>query len=112
MIDDGNIIDGEITVETLTRNVVVGNAHGLHARPASLIMKLASRFQSKVELVKDHERVDGKSILEILTLGAAPGTNLIIEVTGPDAESALEALAQLFASNFAELNEEKPPDSR
>ncbi len=111
MIDDGKITDGEIAVDKLTRHVVVSNAHGLHLRPASLIVKLASQFQSKVELVKDHERVDGKSILDIATLGAAPGTRLIIEVTGPDAESALEALAQLFASNFAEINEEKPPDS-
>jgi phosphocarrier protein HPr len=88
-----------------TRAVVVANAQGLHARPASLIMKLANQFESKIELIKDNQSVDGKSIIEILTLGAAPGTNLIIEATGPDAEAALDALAELFASKFAEIEE-------
>ena len=88
-----------------TRAVVVANAQGLHARPASLIMKLANQFESKIELIKDNQSVDGKSIIEILTLGAAPGTNLIIVATGPDAEAALDALAELFASKFAEIEE-------
>ena len=95
-----------MTPEKLTRTVVVSNPQGLHARPASLIMKLSNRFQSRIELVKGNERVDGKSILEILTLGATPGTNLVIEADGPDAESALEALAELFASDFAESYKE------
>jgi phosphocarrier protein HPr len=90
----------------LTRTVVVANSQGLHARPANLIMKLANQYQSRIELVKGNERVDGKSILEILTLGAEPGTNLIIEAAGPDAEAALEALAELFASKFADVEEE------
>ncbi len=88
-----------------TRDVVVANAQGLHARPASLIMKLANQFQAKIELIKDNQRVDGKSIIEILTLGAAPGTSLIIEASGPDAETALDALAELFASKFADTEE-------
>ncbi|HEV2972325.1 MAG TPA: HPr family phosphocarrier protein [Pirellulales bacterium] len=90
----------------LTRAVVVANSQGLHARPANLIMKLANQYESRIELVKGNERVDGKSILEILTLGAEPGTNLIIEAAGPDAEAALEALAELFASKFADGEEE------
>jgi phosphocarrier protein HPr len=88
-----------------TRAVVVANAQGLHARPASLIMKLANQFQARIELIKDNQRVDGKSIIEILTLGAAPGTSLIIEASGPDAETALDALAELFASKFADTEE-------
>jgi phosphotransferase system HPr (HPr) family protein len=90
----------------LTRTVVVANSQGLHARPANLIMKLASQYQSRIELVKGNERVDGKSILEILTLGAEPGTSLVIEAAGPDAEAALDALAELFASEFADVEEE------
>ncbi|HEV3416319.1 MAG TPA: HPr family phosphocarrier protein [Pirellulales bacterium] len=90
----------------LTRTVVVANSQGLHARPANLIMKLASQYQSRIELVKGNERVDGKSILEILTLGAEPGTSLVIEAAGPDAEAALDALAELFASKFADVEEE------
>jgi phosphocarrier protein HPr len=90
----------------LSRDVVVANTQGLHARPANLIMKLANQYQSRIELIKGNERVDGKSILEILTLGAAPGTTLVIEATGPDAEAAVEALVTLFASKFAEVENE------
>ncbi len=90
----------------LSRDVVVANTQGLHARPANLIMKLANQYQSRIELIKGNERVDGKSILEILTLGAAPGTTLVIEATGPDAEAAVEALATLFASKFSEVENE------
>jgi phosphotransferase system HPr (HPr) family protein len=87
-----------------TREVVVGNPQGLHARPADAFVKTALRFASRIEVVKDSERVDGKSILSILTLAAEEGTKLSIEATGDDAEEALEALAELFARNFADNN--------
>ena len=84
------------------RTVIVGNPQGLHARPADLFVKLASRYQSTVVVIKDGERVDGKSILAILTLAAVQGTQLRIEATGPDAEDALTALAELFLRDFDE----------
>jgi phosphocarrier protein HPr len=84
------------------RTVIVTNPQGLHARPADMFVKLANRFESRIEIVKDSERVDGKSILAILTLAAAEGTTLSIEATGRDAEQALDALAELVAQNFAE----------
>jgi phosphocarrier protein HPr len=92
----------------LARTVVVTNPQGLHARPADLFVKLATRFASRVEIVKDRERVDGKSILAILTLAAAEGTKLSIEAEGPDAAEALEALAALVEHDFAE-NENSHP---
>jgi phosphocarrier protein HPr len=87
---------------TLTRTVVVTNPQGLHARPADMFVKLASKYQAKVEVIKDGERVDGKSILNILTLAAVEGTPLTIEATGPDAQAALDALAELIMRNFDE----------
>lgn len=84
---------------------MVVNSQGLHARPASLIVKLANQYRSRIEIVKDNSRIDGKSILYILTLGAAHGTHLVIEAEGPDADSALEALAELFANKFGENDE-------
>jgi phosphotransferase system HPr (HPr) family protein len=93
------------------RIVIVGNSQGLHARPASLIVKLTSQYQSRIDFIKDNARIDGKSILDILTLGAPQGTNLVIEAEGPDAESALDALAELFAGNFGETDENHTPDS-
>jgi phosphocarrier protein len=82
--------------------VVVTNPQGLHARPADLFVKLASRYESTIEVIKDGERVDGKSILAILTLAAVQGTHLRIEATGPDADDALQALAELVVRNFEE----------
>lgn len=92
-----------------TRQVVVTNPQGLHARPADAFARLALRFQSKIEVVKGSERVDGKSILSILTLAAMEGTKLSIEADGDDAADALEALAALFTRNFAEENNMEQP---
>jgi phosphocarrier protein HPr len=91
-----------MTDGTLNRTVVVTNPQGLHARPADMFVKLASKYQAKIEVVKDGERVDGKSILAILTLAAVEGTHLHIEATGPDAAAALDALAELVVRDFDE----------
>ena len=91
-----------MTHGTMTRTVVVTNPQGLHARPADLFVKLASKYQAKVEVIKEGERVDGKSILAILTLAAVEGTPLTLEATGPDAQAALDALAELVVRNFDE----------
>jgi phosphotransferase system HPr (HPr) family protein len=88
--------------ETVTRTVVVTNPQGVHARPADLFVKLASQYESKIDVIKDGERVDGKSILAILTLAAVEGTKLKLEVTGPDAEAALAALTELVRRDFDE----------
>lgn len=91
-----------------TEEVIVTNPQGLHARPADLFVKLANRFRSQVELIKGHERVDGKSILGLLTLAASEGTRLTIVVVGPDAEQAAKALAELVRQDFAENETENP----
>lgn len=90
------------------RVVTVANPQGLHARPADMFVKLAAQFESTIEVVKDNERVDGKSILAILTLAAVQGTQLHIEATGPDAEQALCALAKLVEQQFAENETTNP----
>ncbi len=84
------------------RSAVITIRQSLHLRPADLFVKLASRYRAKIELVKDDERVDGKSILALLTLAAAEGTTLVIEATGDDAEEALSALCELVEQNFAD----------
>lgn len=68
----------------------------------------ARRWQSRIELIGESRRVDGKSILDVLTLAAEQGTRLVIEATGPDADKALEALGRLFDRNFNELGEDNP----
>ena len=71
-------------------------------RPAYLFAETAARFQSQIELVKDDVRIDGKSVLSILTLGAAKGTVLELNAAGPDALEAVDALSQLLGSDFPE----------
>ncbi len=85
-----------------TRHVTVSNPQGLHARPAHSLVNLANRFQAEIEIIRDHERVDGKSILSLLTLAASQGTELIIEARGDDAHDALDALERLFLEGFNE----------
>ncbi len=65
-------------------------------------MERAIQFESKIEIIKNSVRFDGKSILEILGLAAVQGTELAIEAVGPDAEAALKALTSLFEREFAE----------
>lgn len=70
-------------------------------RPAYKFAETASQFDSKIELVKDDIRIDGKSVLSILTLGAAQGTTISLEATGDDAGTAISVLEELLASGFA-----------
>jgi phosphocarrier protein HPr len=87
---------------TATREVIIANRQGLHARPAHAFVTLATQFNSKIEIERDGERVDGKSILSILTLGAVQGTRLVLHVSGEDAEAAMESLALLVEQGFAD----------
>lgn len=87
---------------TVSREVVVINAAGLHARPADMLAREARKWRSRIELVSDSQRADGKSILELLTLAAESGTRLVVEATGPDAREALAAIGELFERRFNE----------
>jgi len=89
--------------ETFMREVVVGMPQGLHARPADQLAREARKWQSRIELVAKSQRVDGKSILEVLTLAAESGTRLVVEATGPDAREAIDAIGRLFEQNFNEF---------
>ena len=96
-----------LSQETLSREVVVANSQGLHARPADMLAREARKWQSRIELVADAQRADGKSILEVLTLAAEAGTRLVVEATGPDAREALEAIGVLFERKFNEHGPEQ-----
>ena len=86
--------------QVISREVVVGMPQGLHARPADQLAREARKWQSRIELLSDSQRVDGKSILDVLTLAAEAGTRLIVEASGPDAREALAAIGSLFDRNF------------
>lgn len=87
------------------RTVVVVNTQGFHARPAHLFVKLAMTFKCKIQIQKGNQTIDGKSILDLLTLGAGNGTQLKLKATGHDAGEALAALAQLVEGGFGEIHD-------
>ena len=81
--------------------VVISNPQGLHARPAELLARLAMQFESEIEVIRDDQSVDAKSILHVLTLGAAQGTEVVLQARGADAKEAVQALTRLVESDFA-----------
>jgi phosphotransferase system HPr (HPr) family protein len=82
--------------------VQISNRLGLHARAAARFVHLANRFSSRITVVKDGTRVDGKSILGLLTLAAARGTRLRLSADGDDEREAVEKLADLVRGRFGE----------
>ena len=76
----------------IERDVVLGNKHGLHARPAAEFVKLASRFLSDVKLTKDDLTIDGKSIMGVMMLAAECGSTITLTVEGRDEEETAVAL--------------------
>jgi phosphotransferase system HPr (HPr) family protein len=92
------------------RVVTVRNPQGLHARPADMFVRLALQFASRIEILKNGERFEGKSILSLLTLAAAQGTELTLRAHGPDADQALAELAELFGRGFDEMPCGEPAD--
>jgi len=73
---------------------------GLHARPASLLVQTANRFQSEISITYNNKRVNGKSILNVLTLGVHRNAVIIIQAQGEDADQAISALKYLVENNF------------
>ena len=84
------------------KNVKIVNKLGLHARPASLIVQTAMAFSSNIYIIKDEIKVDAKSIMGILMLAAACGTELNLQTEGSDEEQALEKMVEIFNNGFGE----------
>ena len=86
----------------IEKDAEIVNRLGLHARAAAKLVGLAKTFSSQVELTRDAERVDGKSIMSVMLLAAPIGTELVLHVSGPDEDEAFDALEQLVADRFGE----------
>ncbi|MBS0260682.1 MAG: HPr family phosphocarrier protein [Planctomycetes bacterium] len=85
---------------TCTRDVTVNLDNGLHLGPSSQIVRVAQKFSSQLAIRKGDRVVDGKSMLDLLTLAAEHGAMLRLEASGTDAAAAVDAIAQLFERNF------------
>jgi phosphocarrier protein HPr len=89
----GNKIEKEVTIV---------NRLGMHARPAAMFVRVASRFRCEVWVEKEGEKINGKSIMGLMMLAAGQGSKLLICCEGPDAEKAIEEIEALIASKFSE----------
>jgi phosphocarrier protein HPr len=92
------------------RPVEIINSLGLHVRPAMKFVELASRFQSEVRVRHNDNEFNGKSLLELTMMAAECGTRLELEARGPDAATAIEALAELVSARFYENEDGEPID--
>ena len=86
----------------ISTNVTIVNKLGLHARAASRLVNCASGFVADIEIARGTRSVNAKSIMGVLTLAAAIGTELVLQADGPDEQQAVEALSTLFQDRFGE----------
>ncbi|MBN1282299.1 MAG: HPr family phosphocarrier protein [Proteobacteria bacterium] len=86
----------------MIRSFVIRNTLGLHARAAAAFVKIANRFQSEILVRKEDSEVNGKSIMGVLMLAAAQGTEIAITARGDDSTEAMEALGKLIEEKFGE----------
>ena len=86
----------------VSKNVVVMNQVGLHARPATFFIQKANEYKSSIWVEKEERRVNAKSLLGVLSLGIVKGTEITLIAEGVDEAAAVETLANLVESNFAE----------
>lgn len=86
----------------ISKEIIVNNAQGLHARPAAMFVQIASRYNATVTIEKNGEKVNGKSIMGILTLGVQPGTKVILEAEGEDSDKVIAELEELLTKDSIE----------
>ena len=86
----------------LERTFVIVNTLGLHARAAAQLVQTANRYRAEVHVEKDGTEVNGKSIMGVLTLAAAKGSEIVVSCEGDDAGEAMEALAAMIENGFGE----------
>ncbi len=82
--------------------VILNNKAGLHARPASMFVQEASKYECNIKVMKDNNECNAKSIMGVLSLGAVKGEELMIKAEGKDEKEAVKALKNLIDSNFGE----------
>ena len=86
----------------MTKDMLVANKLGIHARPAAMFVKTANRFSCEIFVEKDGEKVNGKSIMGLMMLAAGPGSKLTVHAQGQDASAALAELETLIKRKFDE----------
>jgi phosphocarrier protein HPr len=88
----------------ISRDFIINNKLGLHARPSAQITQAASRYSSEVWISKNGRRVNAKSIMGVMMLAAGQGSLLTVEADGPDEAQAMEAVGELISTGFGEVD--------
>jgi phosphocarrier protein HPr len=88
--------------QKIEKEIIVINRLGLHARPAAMFVRIASRYRSEVWVEKEGEQINGKSIMGLMMLAAGQGSKLTIRCEGPDADKVMEELEELIRQKFNE----------
>jgi len=86
----------------IKKTIIIKNKLGMHARPATMIVKIASKFRSDFRIIKGDMEINGKSIMGVMTLAAEYGSELELVADGVDEEYLIREIAELFASKFGE----------
>ncbi|GHV93741.1 phosphocarrier protein HPr [Spirochaetia bacterium] len=86
----------------IEKTITIQNRAGVHARPAALLVQATKNFKCNIYFEKGQDRINAKSIMGIITLGAAYGTEIKIIAEGEDEEAAVNAVVRLFESKFEE----------
>ncbi|MBS4534791.1 HPr family phosphocarrier protein [Clostridium sp. D2Q-14] len=86
----------------VSKEVIVNNKIGLHARPAALFVQTASKFLSKISIEKDGKKINGKSIMGVMALGVCQGDTIIIAASGEDEKKAVDDLENLLINKLEE----------
>ena len=81
---------------------IINNRHGLHARPAAQLVKIASRYKCDIRLSKEEMEINAKSIMGVMMLAAEVGSEITVRAEGEDEEQAIEALGDLIENSFGE----------
>jgi phosphocarrier protein HPr len=88
--------------QKIEKEVTIVNRLGLHARPAAMFVRIASRHRAEIWVSKEGEEINGKSIMGLMMLAAGQGSKLLIRCDGPDADKAMEELEVLVKAGFNE----------
>ncbi len=86
----------------IRKTIEIVNKLGMHARPATMIVKAATKYRSDFRIIKDDMEINGKSIMGVMTLAAEFGSELDLIADGPDEEYLIKEITELFASKFGE----------
>ena len=97
-----NIAGSQVPGDAVSRELLIINKRGLHARASAKFVQMVERFNAEVWVTKGGETVGGTSIMGLMMLSAGPGTSIVVSAIGPEAQSAIDAITELVAGKFNE----------